>query len=248
MTKLIYYGCLSNSKYKSTCENAAKIIKFLDNNYVIIDNPPCCGSLAHQIASESEIKEHIRYLNEWFKANNVTELVTICAGCYNYLTRYYPEYLGSDFNVKVMHLLQFMDTPENLKKLNLKYSGNKKLKIYYHDACHLRNSRTPVIEEARDIINSVDGNIELGEMENNRMYSLCCGAGGGVYSIFKENSNYNSKIIIDQMRMSKALLTACPFCYTALKRIKEENNIKTPVIKFEDFILKLMEGEDPIIV
>ena len=246
MTKLIYFGCLSESRYKETCENAAKIIKFLDDEYQIIEDPPCCGSLAHHIASKEELQTHVNVLNDWFKANNITDLVTICAGCYNYLTRYYPLYLGPDFNVKVLHLLQFMNLPEHLEKLNLKYEG-KKLSVYYHDACHLRNAEVPVIEEARNIINSIDGSIDLKEMENNRMNSLCCGAGGGVYSIFKENSDFSSKIIFEQMRMSKALLTACPFCYTALKRIKEENTkIKTPVIKFEDFILSLMEGADPI--
>ena len=247
MTKLIYFGCLSNSRYKSTCENAAKIIKFLDNEYQVVDDPPCCGSLAHQVAIKEDIENHVKLVNDWFKSNDITELITICAGCYSYLTRYYPQYLGSDFKVKVLHLLQFLDTPENLKKLDLKYIG-KKLSVYYHDACHLRNAEVPIIKEARNILNSIEGPIQLKEMENNRMNSLCCGAGGGVYSIFKENSDYSSKIIFDQMRMSKGLITACPFCYTALKRIQEENKIKTPVIKFEDFILKLMDGVDPVSV
>jgi len=131
-----------------------------------------------------------------------------------------------------------------LKKLNLKYSG-KKLAVHYHDGCHMRNAIIPIIEEPRAILNSIE-NIEISEMENNKMNSICCGAGGGVYSIFKENSDYNAKTIFDQMRKGKALLTACPFCYTALQRIREENNIKKPVIKFEDFIIKLMNGEDPL--
>jgi Fe-S oxidoreductase len=245
MTKLIFLGCLSSTRYKDTSENAIKIIKFLDHEYIELENSPCCGALAHQIAHIEGIREHVKFVNNWFKENDVKQIVTICAGCYNYFTRYYPEHLGTEFNVNVMHLLQFIDNPENLKKLNLKYIG-KKLKIYYHDACHLRNAKPPIIDQPRNIINSIDGNIVLGEMENNRLNSLCCGAGGGVYSIFKENSDFSSKLIFDQMRMSKALLTACPFCYTSFIRIKEENNIKTPVIKFEDFIFKLMEGVDPI--
>ena len=247
MSKLIFLGCFSSSKYLETCKNAEKLIKFLDNEYQILDNVPCCGSLAYHISSDEELQNHIQFVNEWFKENDVTELITICAGCYNYLTHYYSEYLGSNFNVKVQHLLQFIDRPENLKKLNLKYTG-KKLNIYYHDACHLRNADVPIIEEARDIINSIEGPIELREMENNRINSLCCGAGGGVYSIFKENSDYNSLLIFKQMRMAKALLTACPFCYTSLTRIREENKIKTHVIKIEDFIIRLIEGVDPISV
>ncbi len=238
MTKLIYLGCLSSSKYLETCNNAVKIIKFLDDKYQVLDNPPCCGALAFHISSNEELKNHVQFVNDWFKANDVTELVTICAGCYTYLIRYYKEYLGQDFKVDVKHLLQFMNKPEYLKKLNLKFVG-KKLAVNYHDPCHLRNAIVPIIEEPRNIIFSIE-NVELKEMANNKKDSICCGAGGGVYSIFKENSDYSSKTIFDQMKRTKALITPCPFCYTALNRIRKENNIKTPVIKFEDFIAKLM--------
>jgi Fe-S oxidoreductase len=190
------------------------------------------------------MKEHAEFVNNWFKEHNVKELVTICAGCYAYFTRYYPELLGNDFDVKIYHLLQFLSLPDNLHKLNLKYSG-KSLKINYHDACHLRNSSVPIIEEPRIILNSIE-NIELIEMDFNRNKSICCGAGGGVYSVFKEVSDYNAKLISDNMKTGKALITACPFCYTALNRIKNDNNIKKPVIKFEDFIVKIMDGVDPL--
>ncbi len=245
MRKLIYLGCLSSSKYKETCENGIKIIKFLDEEYEVLGDVPCCGALSYHISNDEELKKHVEFVNNWFKSNDVSKIVTICAGCYNYLTRYYKQYLGSDFNVEVKHLLQFMATPEKLKKLNLKYSG-KKLIVNYHDACHLRNAIPPIIEEPRTIINSID-NIEIFEMENAKINSICCGAGGGVYAIFKENSDYNAKSIFDQMRKGKALLTACPFCYTALQRIRKENNIRKPVIKFEDFIIKIMNQEDPLI-
>lgn len=244
MSKLIYLGCLSNRLYESTCKNAIKIIQFLDDEYQIIEDPPCCGSLAFNITPDETMRNHVEFVNNWFKKNNITEIVTICAGCYSYFTRYYSEFLGSEFKASVRHLLQFIADPKNLERLNLEYSGNN-IKVNYHDACHLRNSSVPIIEEPRKILNSID-NIELVEMDFNKTKSICCGAGGGVYSIFKENSDYNAKAIFDNMKKGKALLTACPFCYTALNRIKEENNIRKPVIKIEDFIVKLMEGGDPI--
>ncbi len=244
MTKLIYLGCLSLKNYEPTCKNAIKIIKFLDNEYKVLDDAPCCGSLAFNISSDEELKTHIQYVNNWFRANDITELVTICAGCYSYLTKYYKELLGTDFNVEIKHLLQFITEPRNLEKLDLQYSG-KKLSINYHDACHLRNASKPIIEEPRIILKSIK-NVNFNEMGYNKTNSICCGAGGGVYSIFKGNSDFNAKAIFDNMKKGKILLTACPFCYTALKRIKEENNIKKSIIKFEDFIANLMEGVDPI--
>ena len=244
MTKLIFLGCLSKRLYESTCENAIKLIQRLDNEYQVIEDAPCCGSLAFNITPDDTMKNHVGFVNSWFINNDVTELVTICAGCYAYFTRYYKEFLGSEFSVKVKHLLQFIAEPKNLERLNLKYTG-KPIKVNYHDACHLRNSPIPVIEEPRTILNSID-NIELVEMNFNKTKSICCGAGGGVYSVFKENSDYSAKSIFDNMNKGKALITACPFCFTALNRIREEQNIKKPVIKFEDFIINLLERGDPI--
>ena len=242
MKKLIYLGCLSNSKYKNTSANAVKIIKLIDPDYTVLDDAPCCGALSYHIGTDIELKDHVEIVNDWFKDNDVSEIVTTCAGCYNYLTKYYAQFLGNEFKIKVKHFLQFLAEPENLSKLELKYSG-KKLKVSYHDACHLRNAEVPIMDEPRQILNSID-NIELKEMENNRENSICCGAGGGVYSIFKENSDYNSKLIFNQLNRGKILLTACPFCFTALTRIREEHQIKKPVVKFEDFILNIMEGVD----
>lgn len=245
MTKLIYLGCLSGSKYKETCENSIKLIKKLDNEYQVLEDVPCCGALSYHVGNDEELKKHVEFVNDWFKKNNITEIVTICAGCYNYLTRYYPEFIP-DFNINIKHTLQFISEDENLKKLNLKYPG-KKVGVNYHDPCHLKNAVTPIIEEPRKILNSIE-NIEFKEMENFKDLSICCGAGGGVFSIFKENADYNSETIFKQMRRTKALLTSCPFCYTALKRVESDPKykIRTPVIKFEDFILKIMEGVDPL--
>ena len=98
MAKLIFLGCLSNSKYKETCANAIKLIKILDPDYEVIENTPCCGALAYNTANEDELKAHVKFVNDWFKSNNISKIVTICAGCYNYLTKYYPLFLDSDFN------------------------------------------------------------------------------------------------------------------------------------------------------
>lgn len=242
MTKFIFLGCLSNSKYKTTSKNAIKIIQSIDPSYTVLEDVPCCGALSYHVGSEIELREHVEFVNNWFKENDITEIITTCAGCYNYLTKYYLQFLGNEFKIGVKHFLQFLAEPENLSKLDLKYSG-KKLKVSYHDACHLRNAEEPIIEEPRQILNSIK-NIELKEMENNKNNSICCGAGGGVYSIFKENSDYNSKLIFNQLNRGKVLITACPFCFTSLTQIRKEHQIKKPVVKFEDFIINIMEGGD----
>ena len=247
MTKLIFFGCLSKKNYESTCQNAIRLIQFLDNEYQVHEEVPCCGSLLYHTSPKEEQIEHQQIVNNWFKEREVSEIVTICAGCYNYLSTYYKENLGDAFDIKIQHLLQFINKPENLKKLSLKFNG-KKINIAYHDPCHLKCAVTPIIEEPRNIIASIGSNLKLKEMENNQLDSLCCGSGGGVYSIFKENSDFNTDLIFKQAKkvQAKVLLTPCPFCYTALKRIKEENKIRIPIMKFEDFIVKVMDGWDNV--
>jgi len=242
--KLIFMGCLSSKHYPDTCENATKLIQSIDDEYEVLDDVPCCGALAYHITKEEKMKEHVNFVNDWFQENDIDKITTICAGCYQYLTRYYPKFLGDDFQVDVEHLLQFLAKPENLNQLNLEHEG-KKIHLCYHDGCHLRNAVVPIIEEPRTIINSIK-NIKLYEMENNKLNSICCGSGGGVYSIFKENSDYNTQTIFDQMRRGKILLTGCPFCYTAFQRVKKDNNVKKIVLKIEDFLMKIINGVDPL--
>jgi Fe-S oxidoreductase len=240
MTKLIYLGCLSKKHYEKTCANAIRVINYLDEQYQVIDDAPCCGSLTFHYGNNEKTRNHIKYVNSWFQYHNIDKILTICAGCYQYLTRYYPVILGSEFNIKVEHIIQFIARPDNLKKLDLKYNG-KKLKISYHDACHLKNAIQPVIEEPRTILNSID-KITLHAMENEKLYSICCGSGGGVYSIFKENNDFNTQTIFDQAKRAKILLTGCPFCYTAFKRVGAEINYKKTIMKFEDFIATIKFG------
>ncbi|MFO8018948.1 MAG: (Fe-S)-binding protein [Promethearchaeia archaeon] len=243
--KLIFLGCLSKKKYPETCKNAIHLIQEMDPEYRVIEDAPCCGSVTHHVGVNKHLQKHEQYVFEWLKDNNINKLVTICAGCYNYFMNEYPKRVP-EFDIQVRHLLQFLNEPENLTKLNLSYSG-KRLKIAYHDSCHLIRADPPIIEEPREILNSIQGKIKLKEMENNKEFSLCCGAGGGVYSSFKENADFNSKSIFQQAKRQRAkvLLTPCPFCYTALKRVKElDQKIKMPLFKFEDFLTKLKVGEE----
>lgn len=248
MTKLIFLGCLSETKYKETCESAKKVISMIDSEYKVIENAPCCGSLLFHTASEEEIKNHAQSVSDWMKSNEVTDLVTICAGCYNYLVSEYPKYI-TDFNIKVQHIVQYINQKENLALLNLNYKG-KKIVIAYHDPCHLKNASIEVIDEPRNLLKAIKGKIEVKELELNRKASVCCGAGGGVFSSFKENADANAWLIFEHARKARAkiLITPCPFCYTALKKIKEEDDkIRTTLMKFEDFLMKIIEGAEEII-
>jgi Fe-S oxidoreductase len=57
------------------------------------------------------------------------------------------------------------------------------------------------------------------EMERNKSYALCCGAGGA--QMFKEAEKGNKEVFIERTEEAlrteaKVIVTACPFCMTML--------------------------------
>lgn len=234
------FGCLTNNKLPQIVEDTKALfrkleldIKYFDSNEV-----PCCGSVCYH--GDLEIaKKTANQLKYFLQNNKVTELITGCAGCYYYLTTEFEKQGINLEDMKIQHIVQAVFEIMKTKGLKLKYESDKKITITYHDPCHLRNAKTPVLEEPREILNSIE-NIAFKELPRNKMSSQCCGAGAGIYASVPEIPNYNAQQIIDSARskLAKVLITPCSFCYYNLSRI--ETKIK--VMKFESFIKTILDG------
>jgi Fe-S oxidoreductase len=115
--------------------------------------------------------------------------------------------------------------------------------VTYHDPCHLgrlgesyipwegtekkirgqivvyeprkpRNSGANGVYEApREVLKSIPG-LELVEMERNREYAWCCGAGGGVREAYPDFSSWTARERIEEAKSTgaEALVSACPWC------------------------------------
>jgi glycolate oxidase len=131
---------------------------------------------------------------------------------------------------------------ENLDKLRWKRprgADGKKLKVTYHDPCDL-GRRLKMFDEPRRILEAMG--VEMVEMKNNRAFSVCCGAGGGILTTDKELSREMAK---NRMRQAadtgaEALVTCCPTCELALLRganaIGRETKRKMDVIGLYRFM------------
>ncbi|MEM4712189.1 MAG: heterodisulfide reductase-related iron-sulfur binding cluster, partial [Archaeoglobaceae archaeon] len=135
-----------------------------------------------------------------------------CPGCFRTISRDYPKLakeLGYEFEIEVKHISMVLAD---------KIKGDLGIKATYHDPCHLGRHMN-VYEEPRKVIKRAG--IDLVEMERNREYSLCCGAGGGLRSQFREIS-----VAICEERIREALstgtnvlITSCPFCEYNFTRV-----------------------------
>jgi len=214
--EIIYFvGC--TAAYDTTIQRigvaTVQILKKAGLNFGILGAKEiCCGSVAARIGERDLFREIARRNIEMFNQLGVSTIVTACAGCYKTIYEDYPD-LGK-VNAEVLHITQYLDRLIQGKKIKL--NEVKKIKVTYHDPCHL-GRHAKVFEEPRNILKAIPG-VELVEMPRSRKASWCCGAGGGVRSGFNQWSSETAGKRVKEAEATGAeyLVSACPFCFQNL--------------------------------
>jgi heterodisulfide reductase subunit D len=227
---LLWVGCAGafDDRYRKVVRAFAKILAFLDVSYAVLGREETCnGDPARRAGNEMLYQMQALQVMETFKMYEINKIITICPHCYNIFKNEYPD-LGGRY--EVINYLQFLD--DRIKDGSLKISREslQNIRITYHDPCYLGRANE-IYDEPRRILAGLTGN--LVEMERNRSFSLCCGAGGA--QMFKEAEKGDREIFIerteDALRTeAKVIATACPFCMTmmtdGLKYKNKEEEIK----------------------
>ena len=168
----------------------------------------CCGSPLLRIGEEELFLELARANIEGFNIPGVTEIITACPGCLKTL-REYSDFFPT-FDMRIRHITEVLAEAVNAGRLKLRATGN--LVVTYHDPCDLGRA-CGIYDEPRKILSAIEG-LTLVEMERNREFSACCGAGGGVKTGFPELA---AAIGLQRSRMAEAagaelIVTCCPWC------------------------------------
>jgi Fe-S oxidoreductase len=96
-----------------------------------------------------------------------------------------------------------------------------------------------VYEEPRLLIKMVP-DVRLVEFKYNRSKSLCCGAGGGVRSVFPEISHEVAVSLLNSMPKGiDILVTSCPFCNY---NFKEAGDHLPEILDLPEFLIKSCRG------
>ncbi len=152
----------------------------------------------------------------------------------------YPEILEGELPFEVKHITEVLVDLLNNNQVPFKQEEGEKLKVTYHDPCHL-GRHMDLYEIPREVVAKIPG-VELIEMKRNRKHAWCCGAGGGVKSQFPDLAKDISKERIREAVESGAdiLTTSCPFCIgnfrDAYEEMEPEIKEKIQVIDVIDFI------------
>ena len=231
-------GCTMPLRQQNTLKNMMKILQAAGIEIAMSKDEWCCGSIGLRIGGT--VEDLTKHNVELLKNMGAKTVFTACAGCYRTLKKDYPEILGEELPFEVKHITEIIVDLLNRDKIPFKSDEGGKVKVTYHDPCHL-GRHMDFYEIPREILNKIPG-IELIEMKRNRNNAWCCGAGGGVKSQFSDLALNISKERIQEAVDSGAqiLTTSCPFCIgnlsDAYKELGAEIQDKIQVIDIIDLI------------
>jgi fumarate reductase (CoM/CoB) subunit B len=211
---LYFLGCMASWREQTVARATAALLKLAGANFTVLGpHERDCGSVLFRLNDLEQAHSFALYMKEMLKKfKNVHTIVTSCAGCFRTFKLDYPTRLGIELRAEVLHSSEFFDRCLKEGALSVKRTLN--LKATYHDPCHL-GRHVGIFDPPREVIKAIG--LDLHEMLNSRYRerSMCCGAGGGVRSGFREVAREVAayRIRVDVPKEVSVAVHTCPFCY-----------------------------------
>ena len=212
MEILYFPGCYPSfdPRAKKIAVATAKILNQAGVEFGILgEKENCCGESIRKTGDEELFKRLAKENIKTFIDNGVKKILVSSPHCYHTFKNEYPEFR---VNFEVIHITEYLFELMNEGKLKLSKEFGKK--VTYHDPCYL-GRHNGIFDEPREVLKRVPG-LELIEMPESRIDSLCCGGGGGRVWMETQKGERFGDLRIDQAIDTGAelLVTSCPYCIT----------------------------------
>ncbi len=214
-TVLFFTGCGINYMYPAIGEAFLKALKFLGVTIIIPKDQACCGLPAVSAGATQTVEKLAEQNLAALSCHQADYIVTACASCNAGLGKIYAE-MGEEFKQltsKTMDIFVFLAKHGLLEKLAALPKIEPRIKVTYHDPCHLRTQG--ITKEPRQILRALP-QVDFVEMPD---AGTCCGL-GGTYSVYHyENSKKIGAKKAANIASSGAELVAtdCPGCIMQLQ-------------------------------
>ena len=224
----IYFpGCSAIAEEHDIILSTLLLFEKMDIDYVAVHNNDtmCCGVNYLYAGFPEKFNKHAEKLRTSLSGYKL--IVSSCPTCVYVLKSLYHD-IGLGFKADIVHTTNLLHKHIN----NISFIKDEKLKVTYHDPCYL-GRYLHEYNIPRQLLKKVVGSID--ELPENKQFSECCGAGGGMKWILPEVADKVTKTkseALDEINCQD-LVTACPSCRSAL------SNSKTTV---KDIVEILLEG------
>jgi Fe-S oxidoreductase len=239
-SKVLYFaGCTASFRLKGIAKSTASVLRKLGIEFTYAGKDEvCCGSPFLRTGQRDVVERlFMKNYRVWEKMG-IETIITSCPGCYRTIAKDYPrvaEEKGVEFNIEVVHTVSILD-----EYLSKKVDANSnRIRATYHDPCHL-GRHMEVYDPPRNIIRKLC--LELVEMEKTREFSLCCGAGGGLRSQFRDISfEIGRERVMEAIKTgAELLITCCPFCEYHLSKSAEKLGNRIRVVDLVELADKMI--------
>ncbi len=213
--RAVYFsGCMTDLAFQETGVKVVEQLNAMGMEVLFPKDQLCCGAPAY-FAGDFETARRIAIRNTQVLSEvEADAIVYSCGTCGSVLNHAYrqllPEHDGVKTNAgKLREFSQLMAESQATQK-NIK---GKKLRVTYHDPCHLRRGMG-VNVEPREILKGLP-QVEYVEMEN---ADSCCGGAGTFTLSYYEDAKQYGQAKAGAIIASGAdiVATACPSCQIQL--------------------------------
>ncbi len=211
-----FTGCLIDYRMQSTGKALIDVLNRNNIDVIVPKEQWCCASPAFRTGDLITAHDAAERVTDIFEAAmekyNLDTVVVACAGCGKTLREDHipliQEKRGEAPKFKVYDMAEYMI--DVIGKDNIvPPKGEIKLKITYHEPCHLGRGQG-VYEQPIDLLKMIPGVEYIDDPMKNR----CCGAGGGVRAGYRDLSQAIAKTRKEYIEDTGAdmVTTECPFC------------------------------------
>ncbi len=212
---LYYVGCTAayDSRAQKIAQALVKIFRAAGVRFgTLEDDEPCSGEEALSVGHKRYFQEIAQKAAASFEAAGVTCLVTSDPHSYDVFKNHYPN------TIRPMHYTQYLAQLIAEGRLKLSEGSQPQTaKISFHDPCYLARHNDE-IEAPRSVLQTIPG-VEIVEMENAGIDTLCCGGGGGrMWLETKPGERFSDLRVAEaQSTGAKIIATACPYCIACIE-------------------------------
>ena len=236
--RIVYFsGCMTDLAFAKTGVKVVESLQKLGVEVVFPKAQVCCGAPAYYSGDMETARELAKKNVDALADIEADAIVYSCATCGSVIGNHYKKLLPNDAQAKLaagkMIDFQKLLTELSVEQLFEDKKGAEKIKVTYHDPCHLKRGMG-IDKEPRELLQSFPS-VEFVEMEG---ADSCCGGAGtfGLQHYDMAMDQGKQKVTWIKKSGADVVATACPSCQLQLSDALNRFGHKIPVVHTADLV------------